>query len=143
MIRRVNARHVPVRRCGNCWLEYLDNAAEGAQHEAICAYLGVLSPSNIRSLRLSRGLSRADLAKLTGLGEATIARWERGEIIQNVANDRLLRLTANRVAFEALTTLADPAKNAKAAGRDYNFRLLKPAQVRKAQNNFQLRKKAG
>jgi hypothetical protein len=33
---------------------------------------------------------------LTGFGEATISRWERGRLLQNRANDRYLRLLAER-----------------------------------------------
>ena len=37
-------------------------------------------------------MSRTDFAELTGFGEATLNRWERGAVIQNRANDRYLRL---------------------------------------------------
>ena len=37
-------------------------------------------------------MSRADFSRLTGLGEATLNRWENGILIQNAANDRYLRL---------------------------------------------------
>ena len=46
----------------------------------------------IKALREKLGLSRTEFARLTRLGEATIARWERGELIQNAGNDSLLRL---------------------------------------------------
>jgi hypothetical protein len=37
-------------------------------------------------------LSRAEFARLTKLGEATLVRWEKGSLIQNPANDQYLRL---------------------------------------------------
>ena len=83
---------VPVRVCGCCGFEYLDKDGHEAQHTAVCRHFGVLTPAEIRHLRERHGLSRAEFADLTGLGEATIARWERGALIQNVGYDRFLRL---------------------------------------------------
>jgi putative zinc finger/helix-turn-helix YgiT family protein len=85
---------LPVRKCRRCGFEFFDEEAEDLRHEAVCHHLGVLTPREIKDLRRKYDLSRADLARLTGLGAATIARWERGELIQNVANDRYLRLLA-------------------------------------------------
>ena len=39
-------------------------------------------------------MTRALFAKATGIDEATIGRWENGLAIQNIANDRCLRLFA-------------------------------------------------
>jgi putative zinc finger/helix-turn-helix YgiT family protein len=83
---------LPVRVCGQCGFQYLDKAANDAQHDAVCRHLGVLTPTQIRALREYHGLSRAEFASMTRLGEATIARWERGSLIQNGANDWYLRL---------------------------------------------------
>ncbi len=134
---------VPVRRCGGCGFEYLDDVAEAARHEAVCAHLGVLSPGKIRSLRMSYGLSRSDFAQLTGFGEATIARWERGALVQNVANDRYLRLLASRAAFDRLTQMSEQRERAPASPRaaETTFRVLtNPAEARAAQSKFRLRK---
>jgi putative zinc finger/helix-turn-helix YgiT family protein len=84
--------NVPLRSCLECGFQFLDAAAEDVQHEAVCRHLGVLTPPQIRALRRKNGLSRASFAQLTKLGEATIARWERGELIQNAAYDHLLYL---------------------------------------------------
>ena len=83
---------LPLRVCGHCEFEYYDKEGQTAQHEAVCRHLGVMTPSEIRRLREDLGLSRAEFAELTGLGDATIARWERGALIQNIGNDRYLRL---------------------------------------------------
>lgn len=83
---------VLLRTCLECGLQFLDASAEDAHHEAICRHLGVLSPSEIQALRRKYELSRAAFAQITKLGEATIARWERGELIQNAAYDQLLYL---------------------------------------------------
>jgi putative zinc finger/helix-turn-helix YgiT family protein len=83
---------VPLRSCSKCEFEYFDDEAENARHEAVCRHLGVQTPAEIQALRRKYGLSRAEFARLTGLGEATLARWESGALIQNTANDRFLYL---------------------------------------------------
>ncbi|MFA5892214.1 MAG: type II TA system antitoxin MqsA family protein [Actinomycetota bacterium] len=55
---------------------------------------GLLSGSEIRRLRLSLGLTQADLEGLLGVGETTVGRWERGLYAQSKPADRLLRLLA-------------------------------------------------
>lgn len=83
---------LPSRRCDDCGLEYFDHLAERCRHEAICRQLGVLTPAEIVEIRKSLGLSRKGFAKLTRLGTATLARWERGLLVQNPAYDQYLRL---------------------------------------------------
>ena len=83
---------LPVRQCASCHFEHLDDEAERLIHNAVCRHLGVLSPAGVREVRKRSEMSRAAFAKLTGLGEATIGRWEAGTAIQNRANDRYLRL---------------------------------------------------
>jgi putative zinc finger/helix-turn-helix YgiT family protein len=96
---------VPLRRCPECEVEFFDSAAESIQHEAVCRHLGVMTPAEVQALRRICGpLSRGEFARITRLGEATIGRWERGELIQNAANDQLLYL----LTFpENLTRLRD------------------------------------
>ena len=50
-------------------------------------------------------MSQAEFARVTGFGEATIGRWENGLVIQNVANDRYLRLLRER--YGVMTWLRD------------------------------------
>jgi DNA-binding transcriptional regulator YiaG len=84
---------VPLRRCSECGFEFLDAEAEARQHAAVCRHIGVMTPSEIRRVRQMTGnLSRGEFARLTRLGDATIGRWERGELIQNAAYDQLLYL---------------------------------------------------
>ena len=85
---------LPIHVCPSCGLEFLDDEAETLKHEAVCAHLGVLSPNEIRGIRGMHGMSRAAFSKVTGLGEATLNRWENGILIQSAANDRYLRLLA-------------------------------------------------
>ena len=102
---------LPMRSCGHCRFQYLDKAGQDAQHEAVCHYLRVMTPRQIKAMREYHGLSRAELATLTGLGEATIARWERGAFIQNLANDLYLRLVGFHDNLQRLRrlTAGDPS----------------------------------
>jgi len=92
---------VPRRECNNCGFQYFDDEAERIRHRAVCAHLGVLPPDEIVAIRTQYGMSQAAFAKLTGLGEASLSRWENGTIVQGYANDRYLRLLqlAHNVAF--------------------------------------------
>lgn len=86
---------LPFRRCRDCGLQYLDEVGEDLTHERVCRHLGVMTPAEIVALREGYGLSRKEFCELTKLGEATLARWERGALIQNAANDQFLRLLAH------------------------------------------------
>ncbi|MDE2852225.1 MAG: helix-turn-helix domain-containing protein [Acidobacteriota bacterium] len=99
---------LPVRRCADCELEFVDSVGERIRREAVCHHFGILSPWEIRAIREQRELSRSQFADITALGEATIKRWESGIISQNRANDRYLRLLANDLCWSALERLAAP-----------------------------------
>lgn len=83
---------LPVRRCQACDLQFLDHEGERLRHNAVCRHLGLLSPTEVLGIRKMYGMSRSAFAEITGLGEATLSRWENGAVIQNLANDRYLRL---------------------------------------------------
>ena len=95
---------VPVRICRECGEKFLDDESEDLMHEAVCRHLGVMTPREVRAIRRQSGnLSRAELASITRLGEATLGRWERGELIQNVAYDHFLYLLTypeNRIRLQ-------------------------------------------
>ena len=88
--------NIPVRRCGICDFDYLDEEAERLKHKSICRHLGVLSPDEIRQIRNDLGMTQSELAEVTGIGEASLNRWENGLNIQTYAYDRYLRLLATR-----------------------------------------------
>jgi len=73
--------------------------------EAECRRLGVLTPAEIRALRKGYEMSRAEFARVTGFGEATLARWERGEVIQNTSNDSFLRMLMDGDAMNRLSRM--------------------------------------
>lgn len=83
---------LPFEQCSECGLQLLGEEGMRLKHIAICEYLGVLSPEKIREIRHDHTMSKKEFAELTGLGEESLDRWERGASIQSRANDRYLRL---------------------------------------------------
>lgn len=83
---------VPVRKCVSCGYEFLDEEADDIQHEAVCKHIGVMTPAQVSALRGLYRLNRTQFAKITKLGEATLARWEKGVLVQNAAYDNYLYL---------------------------------------------------
>jgi len=51
-----------------------------------------MTPAEIVALRNKYRLTRAQFAEKTRIGEASLARWETGELIQNPANDGYMYL---------------------------------------------------
>lgn len=131
---------LPVRRCGACDFEFLDHEGERLQHEAVCRHLGVLTPAEIRAIRGLAGMNRAEFAELSGLGEATLNRWENGAVVQNRANDRYLRLLAHTEVVDRLRGITAP-RDRSASGHASNgqFRSLTVSdRHRRAQETFAL-----
>ena len=118
---------LPVRRCDHCDFDYLDDEGERLKHEAVCHHLGVLTPHEIRGIREQLGLSRSALAKLTGIGEASLSRWESGIKIQTPGYDRYLRLLSRAGIASLLEQLADVPIAAQP--RHAKFRMLEESQV--------------
>lgn len=82
---------LPVRICDGCGAEFVDEEGEEIRHDAVCRHLGLLTPREIQSLRERYG-SQAVFASLTGIGEASLSRWESGASLQSRAFDNYLRL---------------------------------------------------
>jgi HTH-type transcriptional regulator/antitoxin MqsA len=94
--RTIEVPNVPVEVCPNCGEKYLGPAAARVQHAAVCRALGLLTPEEIQAIRERYGPTQAEFARLTGIGEATVSRWERGRMLPNRAMDRYLRLLRDR-----------------------------------------------
>jgi putative zinc finger/helix-turn-helix YgiT family protein len=93
---------VPLLSCPDCGFEYTDYRADEAKHDAVCRYLGVMPPFEILALRKGYNVTRARFAEITGIGEASIARWETGELIQNASIDNYLYLLSFTENLEKL-----------------------------------------
>lgn len=139
------AAEVPVWECSACHFAYTDDEGERARHNAVCRHLGVLSPEEINALRNRHNLTQAQLARLTGIGEASIKRWESGTLIQNVGSDRLLRTMDYPGVIERLRELADGRpRGATALGLESRprFRTEFSEGTRKEATIFSLRRTA-
>jgi putative zinc finger/helix-turn-helix YgiT family protein len=92
--KMVVAENVPVSECDNaaCGERLSGPEAARIRHEAICRAFGLLTPREIQAIRDRLELSQERFAELTGIGVATISRWERGRLLQNRAMDNYLRL---------------------------------------------------
>ncbi len=133
---------LPVRYCAACDLEFLDHVGQRLRHDAVCRYLGVLTPAEVRRIREGHGMTRAEFARLTGLGEATLGRWELAAVIQNPANDRYLRLLRRSGAMQVLRQLAQTTPEAFTTepGIPCQFEALDdPASVARRAQCFRLR----
>lgn len=136
---------LPVRRCTDCGFDFIDHEGERLRHAAVCRHLGVLTPAEVRQIREDYGMTRAAFAEFSGLGEATLGRWETGALVQNRANDLYLRLVRIRMVKNILqdwsTREHEPLKEASVSDRkfrklDVNERILREQAV------FQLRPQA-
>ena len=130
---------VPVHRCDDCDFEYLDEVGHRLRHEAVCGHLGVLPPAEIRRIRKRHDMTRAQFSEVTGLGEASLNRWENGINIQTHANDRYLRLLANPRAMGELKRLVVRAKSTEPESRpaESPFRVIELAEVKRTQEEAQ------
>jgi putative zinc finger/helix-turn-helix YgiT family protein len=89
----VVVKNVPVEVCTECGETFRGPEASKLHHEAICRTFDFLTPKDILELReKTLRLTQEEFARLTGIGLATISRWERGRLVQNRAMDRYLRV---------------------------------------------------
>lgn len=82
----------------------------------------LLTGLQIRTIRESLHLSQADAARLFGGGTNGFSKYERGEVTQSVAMDRLLRVvSANYWLLDSLFVLAGmPARGTQANDASYS-----------------------
>lgn len=136
----------PVRECKACQYQFLDYEAEKIKHEALCRHIGVLTPEEIRAIRTRQGMSQASFAQLTGLGEATLSRWENGILIQTHANDRYLRLLNSANGLSRLRSIVRRAgRNQDALDIDVSTRFLRvqvTPNLKKENSTFELHRLA-
>lgn len=126
---------VPVWTCDACGEQFADWRGEDARHGAVCDHLGRLRPVAVQAIRQRQGLSQEQFATLTGIGIASIKRWESGSLIQGEAFDRYLRLIENPMVFAELQREVF----AKSDVREPTFRTQIPLQVREQSRVFVLR----
>lgn len=97
---------IPLRICQGCEFEFTDDEAESIEDNAIRRGYGLLIPEQIVALRKRRDLSQQELSDLTGIGVASIGRWETRAKMQSLAYDNLLRMIIDDMAFENLLKIS-------------------------------------
>ena len=107
---------LPVFVCPKCGFAFSDERGEIARHAAVCSHLGVLAPAGIVAIRRSLSLSRNEFAELTGVGIASLQRWETGSQIQSKSNDKLIRLMRNPENLSVLKGEGGQSQTAAAPG---------------------------
>lgn len=95
---------IPVHQCKECDFEFTGPTADKIQHDAVCNFLNVMTPSEVREIRKKFGLTQAKFAERTGIGIASINRWEKGGSIQNPAMDNYLFLIGISGNLDALSS---------------------------------------
>jgi len=71
----------------------------------VCKHFGVLSSDEIKRIRVLHGMTRARFSQITGIGEASLNRWENGLNIQSLAHDRYLRLLSRKDVMRRMEEL--------------------------------------
>lgn len=115
--------NLPVRRCAACDFQFIDHEGARLRHEAVCRHLGVLTPVEVREIRKRYGMTITSFAEATGLGPATLGRWETGALVQNRANDFYLRLVRMPSVMRILQQLSahrsESTRKADVSGRAF------------------------
>lgn len=83
-------------RCQQCGEEFLtyEQARQSDQNAAAARreFDRLLSPDEIKAIRTRLSLTQEDAARIFGGGKNAFSKYERGEVMQSIAMDRLLRL---------------------------------------------------
>jgi putative zinc finger/helix-turn-helix YgiT family protein len=92
-----NDRHMFCESCGN--VSYLGDQIseiELAVARKIREEDGLLSPEDLKAIRLKYNLTQAEMERLISAGPKTWVRWERGKVVQSKVADTLIRQIAEQ-----------------------------------------------
>ena len=90
-------------------------------------------------------MTQAEFARITGLGTATLVRWENGSMNHTRANDRYVRLLQNPDVMRQLRGIAEPAARRASSSNasDCRWRVRTETDaLRREQSAFVLRRAA-
>ena len=93
---------ITVHSCADCSFEFTGKGADKVRHDAVCRHLGFFTPEEVRKIRKDTSMSKVEFADVSGIGEASLGRWERGRLLQSHAMDNLLYLLSLPGNLEAL-----------------------------------------
>jgi putative zinc finger/helix-turn-helix YgiT family protein len=135
---------IPICGCRACKASFQSALTQEKKNEAICKHLGLMTPDEIRTMRQKLNLSQAGLAQLSGMGVASIARWESGQLVQSRSNDNLLRLLSYEENFERLKNILMPQPaQSQRTHTSFQGKALSPERMKKfdeSKKQFSLRK---
>jgi putative zinc finger/helix-turn-helix YgiT family protein len=127
---------VPLRICGNCESQYLDDEAETIQDDTARRHLGLLTTGELREIREPYG-TQTEFGVLSGIGVASLSRWETGASFQTKAFDNLMFLLRFPENGERLR------ERSWVPAQPRRFRCLEITDRKRAQaERFQLRRQA-
>ena len=106
--------------------------AEQLRHEAVCHHLGLMTPNEVKNLRQKYTYSQSEFSRVTRIGEASLSRWETGQLTQNAAYDQLLYLLTFSDNLERLRERAQQreTRGASASSRESASRSQQVAERR-------------
>lgn len=93
---------IPVYTCNKCKFQFTDWEAAEIKHNALCRHFGVLTPSEIKHIHKNNKMNRSEFAQITGIGEVSLKKWEKGINIQSISHDRFLRILSNPTVLQNL-----------------------------------------
>ena len=83
---------------------------------------GLLTPSEVREIRKSLGLTQGEFERMVGVSTPTVCRWERGSSLQPRSTDLLLRMIRDVPGVaEHLVSMAGIGDGGKARGEIITF----------------------
>ena len=98
-LTEIEARITYCRHCGDqIWNDELDPENLQAAYRKYRTDHGLLQPEEIKAIREKYALTQTAFAKILGLGEKTIARYETGSL-QDMAQNNLIELARMPEAF--------------------------------------------
>lgn len=131
---------VTVHSCQTCGFQFLDSSSEDARNDAVCRFLGVLTPAEVKAVRVQYDLSRREMSVVSKIGEASLARWESGALIQTAAYDNYLYLLGYTDNLQRIRRRHGVQATANQAGSSRNWRSLDVTdRVYKQSREFSLR----
>lgn len=134
---------LPLRVCQECGTQFVDEEGESAQHDAVCRHLRLMTPREIQEVRERYEATQAEFSELSGIGEASLSRWENGATIQTKAYDNYLYLLTSPENVQRLRrrTCGGQALQEEMSPTHRKFRCIDDTPARRAkQSRFDLRR---